>query len=59
MYTLSLVNINLKKELKSSEFETSKEAKKAKRKMMKEYDMINHGGYFVNYESNIELLTNF
>ena len=59
MYTLTLLNINTRKELKVSNFETSKEAKKGKRKMMREYGIINHGGYFVNYAEKIELLTNF
>ena len=59
MYTLTLVNINTRNEITKAEFETKKEAQKAKRSMMKENGLINHGGYFVNYSKGLELLTNY
>ena len=36
-----------------------KGAKKARRELMKKYDLINHGGYYVNYKTTDQLITNF
>jgi len=36
-----------------------KEAKKIKRELKKKHNLINHGGYIVNYSDRKELFTNF
>lgn len=58
-FNVKLVNIHTGFELHNESFECKKEANKYKRSIMKENDMVNHGGYFVNYHKELELLTNY
>ena len=59
MYTLTLINIHTLATKEVKEFETKKEANKAKRAWGKELDLIKHAGHFVNYSKGIEIMTNY
>ncbi len=45
--------------LKSFTFETKKEANKKKKELIKEFDLSKHHYFIVNYETMIELTTNY
>ena len=45
--------------IKGGSFTTKKAAKAFVREMKKLYDLINHGGYIVNYNTRKELITNY
>jgi hypothetical protein len=45
--------------LEKSEFDDKKEANKYKKELIKKYDLVNHGGYIVNYKDSVELTTNY
>jgi len=47
------------KTVDSAEFDNELDAKKHKKALIKKYNLVNHGGYIVNYKDGIELVTNF
>ena len=62
MYTVIIENFdrkNLNDYIENESFRTEKEAKKCKRSFIKKYNLINHGGYIVNYSDRFELRTSF
>ena len=47
------------KKLKGGIFTTRGAANKFKRSLKKQLELINHGGYIVNYKTRLELFTNY
>ena len=59
MYKVTVENMSNASKLSNESFDCKKEANRFKRKQMKNYSLVNHGGYFVNYSDGIELFTNY
>lgn len=57
-FTNTIENFN-GQSVKVENFNTKEEAKKAVRKLMKEFGMVKHAGHVVNYSGHVELFTNY
>ena len=58
-FRVHIENMDSGKKLKGGIFTTKGAADKFKRSLKKQFALINHGGYIVNYNERLELFTNY